>query len=121
MIPPGSCYEQIIADFLEEGLGLPEARYFVNQLLVEDGKEPVGLSTIRNTALRLKPKEIRVRTIPQGNQCAHSTWAKASFALCKQLAIRFGVLDPLKPDPPMSPPLKFNNADALGASLTNVA
>ena len=33
-------------------------------------------------------------------------WAKASFNFCKQLAIRFGVLDPRAADPPMPPPLE---------------
>ena len=49
----------------------------------------------------LKPKKVRIQTIPQGTQDASSAWAKASFNLCKQLAIRFQVLDPMTPDPPM--------------------
>ena len=85
-------------------------------MLREDNKEPVGLTTIRNTVILLRPKMVRIKTIPQGNQCAHSTWVKASFNFCKQLAILFGKLDPNEPDPPMPPPLNDDEMDVPAVS-----
>ena len=42
MIPPQSIYEQIVAEFIEDGLGQKAAKYFVNQLLRKEGKEIMG-------------------------------------------------------------------------------
>ena len=57
LIQPGSIYEQVIADFLEDGLGLKSAMYFVNKMREEANLMPVGLSTIRNTAMRMNTKK----------------------------------------------------------------
>ena len=38
LIPPGSIYEQVIVDFIEEGYAAKTAKFFVNKLLREDNK-----------------------------------------------------------------------------------
>ena len=65
----------------------------------------VGLSTIHNAYLRMKPKVKNVERISQGSSDPESPWAKARFAFMKQLAIRFGKLDPTKESDPLDPAL----------------
>ena len=79
----------------------------MNQLLREENMETVGLTMVWNTINGLKPKNVHIKKNPQGNQCAHSTLAKESFNMCKQLAIRYGTLYPKQDDPPMPPPLRL--------------
>mgnify|MGYP003335063525 CR=1 FL=1 len=56
---------------------------------------------------------------PQGTNDPHSEWAKASFNIAKQLAIRYGKLDPRRdPDPPM-PPREENNEDNAEPQFTS--
>ena len=106
MVQEGGVSEQLIADCMEDGMGYSMATDLVNEQRTQDGMEKVGQTTVRNTYLRLQPKEEKIVTVSQGSFCAHSNWAKAGFAWCKQLAICFGVLDPyVTLDPPMPPPL----------------
>ena len=104
MIPPGSFYEQLIADSMESGNGMKKTTRLLNYELKKDGKETVGISTVRQCHLRLKPVKIKVKKRPQGTKDPHTAWAKASFNFAKQLAIRYGKLDPrVTADPPMPP------------------
>ena len=70
----------------------------------KEGKEIVGMSAVRESYLRLAPVKITVKKRPQGTNDPHTAWAKASFNFAKQMAIRYGKLDPrTTPDPPMPP------------------
>ena len=91
---------------MEDGLGYSMATDLVNEQRVQDNLEQVGQTAVQNSYLRLQPEEEKVVTVSQGSFCAHSNWAKAGFAWCKQLAICFGLLDPhVTLDPPMPRPL----------------
>ena len=106
MIEPGGVSEQLIADCMEDGLGLTMTTDIVNEQRAQDNLVAVGRTTVRNTYLRLELQEEKNKTVSQGSPCAHSTWAKATFNWCKQQAICFGVLDPyVTLDPPMPPPV----------------
>ena len=62
--------------------------------------EIVGFSTIYNTYMKMKPKVSQVGKVSQGSHNPDSAWAKARFNFIKQLAIRFGKLDPTKVSDP---------------------
>ena len=79
MIQDGGVSEQLIADCMEDGMGYSMATDLVNEQRTQDGLEKVGRTTIRNTYLRLQPKEEKIVTVSQGSFCAHSNWAKAGF------------------------------------------
>ena len=60
----------------------------------------VGLSTIYNTYLQIKAKFFKVERISQGSDYPRTPRAKARFCSTKQLATKFGQLDPTTvPDP----------------------
>ena len=61
-----------------------------------NAKEIIGLSTIYKTYLQIQPKDNIVRRTRQCNMDTESSRYKARFCLMKQLAIRFGKLDPTK-------------------------
>ena len=66
----------------------------------------VGLSTIHNAYLRMNPQVKNVERISQGSYDPETPWAKARFAFMKQLAIRFGKLDPTKESNLLDPALQ---------------
>ena len=53
----------------------------------------------------MNPKVKNVERISQGSADPETPWAKARFAFMKQLAIRFGKLDPTKESDPLDPAL----------------
>ena len=111
-IGKGSVHEQLIADCMEDGQGYKNTTFIVNTMRSKEGMSPIGLSAVRESYLCLQPEKIRIKTVPTGNFCAHSNWAKATFNWSKQLAVAFDVLDPRQvPDPPMPPPLDKNARD----------
>ena len=65
--------------------------------------EIVGFSTIYNTYIKMKPKVSQVGKVSQGSRNPDSAWAKARSNFIKQLAIRFGKLDPTKVSNPAFP------------------
>ena len=112
LIPKNSYYEQLVADSMEDGNGLRKTTRLLNHALAQDGKTIVGRSAVRQCYLRLKPVKIKVKKRPQGTNDPYSEWSKASFNIAKQLAIRYGKLDPrCEPDPPMPPREEKNNDD----------
>ena len=80
--------------------------YFMISL--QNNASIVGLSTIHNAYLRMKPQVKNVENISQGSSDPEASWAKARFAFMKQLAIRFGKLDPTKESDPLDPALQPN-------------
>ena len=48
----------------------------------------------------MRPKIYQVKKVNQGSGNPESAWAKARFCFMKQLAIRFGQLDPTKIEDP---------------------
>ena len=106
LIPKGSFYEQLVADSMESGNGMKKTTRLVNFELQKEGKQVVGISTVRQCHLRLNPVKIKVKKRPQGTNDPHTAWSKASFNFAKQMAICYGKLDPrVTADPPMPPPV----------------
>ena len=70
------------------------------------GMDAVAHSTIKNHVDNfMKAKEVKTIKVQSGSSNLYSPWCQASFKWNKQLAIRFGTLDPYTvPDPPMPPP-----------------
>jgi len=99
---------QLLADFLEGSTGdFCGARDVLNIQRDAEGKENVSLSTVfRHVTKKMEKNKAKTEKVSQGSTNPYSPWARARFNFNKQLAIRFGVLDPHKtPDPPMpSPP-----------------
>ena len=62
----------------------------------------------------MKPQVRIVPKVSQGSNNPDSSWAKARFRFMKQLAIRFGKLDPTKVLDPVIPNLQY---DVIGESL----
>ena len=120
LIENGSYYQKLMCDLMEKGLGLSHVSLVVNKCLESDGKPTVGKSCIRASYRRLQPERIYFKRVSQGNYDAHSAWAKASFNLNKQLAICFGVLNPLlTKDPPMPPPQTLTISNPTNAIEEN--
>jgi hypothetical protein len=81
---------QIIAELIEDSLGLRMTTEMFNQHLEENGQERrVSKSTVCRAFLRLQPF---VTPIPQGNCSKDSVWAKARLEWVTQLLVRFGIL-----------------------------
>ena len=121
LIPRNSLYERMVCDLLERGLGIHHTTLLINAELKKDGLEEVGASCVRDTYYRLCPEIIPIRKVAMGTNDAHSSWAKASFNISKQLAICFGVLDPLVIlDPPMPDPLPLRDGSVAAASAATL-
>ena len=113
LIKDGSVEQQLIADCMEDGQGYKNTTFVVNIMRKGAGEKPVGISTVRESYLKLEPEKIKIKSVPTANFDAHSNWAKATFNWTKQLAICYGVLDPItEKDPPMPPPLNPTNDSA---------
>ena len=101
LIESGSVHERMVCDLIETGLGLAHTTLLLNEELRRNNKEEVGISCVRELYLT-----ILIRKVAMGTNDAHSPWAMALFALFKQFAISFGVLDPhISPDNIMPIPL----------------
>ena len=103
LIPDKSLYQRMVCDWIERGLGIGHTSKLLNKELIKDGLESVGRTCVRECYLRLKPEVIPIRKVAQGTNDAYSPWCRASFNICKQLAIRFDVLDPNVTDDPAMP------------------
>ena len=57
----------------------------------------------------MKPQVRIVPKVSQGSNNPDSSWAKARFRFMKQLAIRFGKLDPTRVLDPVIPNLKYSS------------
>jgi len=111
----------MVCDLLERGLGIHHTTLLINAELKQDGLEEVGASCVRDTYYRLCPEIIPIRKVAMGTNDAHSSWAKASFNISKQLAICFGILDPLVIlDPPMPDPLPLRDGSVAAASAATL-
>ena len=64
----------------------------------------------------MRPKIYQVKKVNQGSGNPESAWAKARFCFMKQLAIRFGQLDPTKIEDPTD---QEPNLDAQQSSKSN--
>lgn len=120
LIESGSLYEQIVADFTENGHGIRGTTNIVNLAMKMDGyTTTVGEICVRDCILRLNPNITKIMKISQGSDDPHSNWAKASVNLIKQLLICFNVLDvTITLDPPM--PAKINNDVNLTINISLV-
>ena len=62
----------------------------------------MGMTCVFDTYKRMRPLVTKVVVISQGSDDLNSPWARAHFNWFKQLAIRYGKLDPTKfRDPPL--------------------
>ena len=84
---------QIIADLMEDSLGLQMTTEIFNQHLEENGCERrVSKSTVYRAFLRLQPFVTPIKKRPQGNYSRESVWARARLEWVTQLLVRFGIL-----------------------------
>jgi hypothetical protein len=84
---------QIIADLIEDSLGLQMTTEMFNQHLEENGQERrVSKSTVCQAFLRLQPFVTPIKKGPQGNHSKDSVWAKAGPEWVTQLLVRFEIL-----------------------------
>ena len=66
----------------------------------------------------MRPKIYQVKKVNQGSGNPESAWAKARFCFMKQLAIRFGQLDPTKIEDPTD---QESNLEAQQSSKSNTS
>ena len=84
---------QIIADCVESGLSIKRACYVLNEHLFENNEQTVGESAVHYLIKRLKPKVSIVKKRKQGSTDPNHKWSRIRFGFCKQLLVRFGVLE----------------------------
>ena len=96
---------QIIADVLQKGGKLHGAAQVLNRWKVSNGMTHVAVSTIKHHVdTFMKAKRNKTQKVPSGNNNPYSPWARASFRFAKQLAIRYGKLNPFTTADPIMPP-----------------
>jgi hypothetical protein len=84
-----SPYEyQIVIDVVEKGKGAAMALLLLNEYRSTEGRDPVGLSAVRNTVKRLRPVIRSVRKRKQGNKDKNSPWAKARLGWVTHILVR---------------------------------
>jgi hypothetical protein len=84
--------EQIIADNMEQGLGLKQTTFLVNVYRREIGLIDVGYSAVHSGYLRLEPVVTSILDAKQGSYDPYSAWAKARLMFVLQLLVRFGIM-----------------------------
>ena len=96
LIPTGSYYSQLVADCMEDGLGLRTTMHIVNEERAEEDPplQHVGLSAIMSAYHRLKPHVSGIKRVKQGSDDPEADWCKARFRWVLQLLIRLGEKDP---------------------------
>jgi hypothetical protein len=84
-----SPYEyQIVIGVVEKGKGAAMALLLLNKYRSTEGRDPVGISAVRNTVKRLRPVIRSVRKRKQGNKDKNSPWAKARLGWVTQILVR---------------------------------
>ena len=116
---------EIIAQTMEDGLGIRHASFRVNFWRQGKGKEVLGMTCIHSLFQKLKPKFSVVGKMKTGSNDATSEWAKARLKWCIQLVLIFRAyvnLEDLGLDPdPMKNPDCFNPTKLEHVKLTQVA
>mmetsp|Transcript_62018 Transcript_62018/g.183182 ORF Transcript_62018/g.183182 Transcript_62018/m.183182 type:complete len:252 (-) Transcript_62018:574-1329(-) len=116
-IEDGFVDQQIIADWLNQGLGLRLTQLMVNTHRAEQGEELVTLSAVHSCALWMRPKHTKIKKRAQVGK-NYSKWAHSLKYQTKQFLIRFGYYPKLLPRPI---PKKYD-IDLLGKlHITQVA
>ena len=91
IIKEGSVEEQIIANWMEQGLGFRQTTLMVNQHRREEGMRLVGRSAVQHHFDKMHPAINRISKTCQGNTNNHA-WEQARKRQCEQLLIMFGRL-----------------------------
>ena len=91
LIQQGSMEEQIIADWMEQGLGFRQTTKMVNQHRRDQGLTLVGRSAVRNHFEKMNPVISRTQKICQGNS-NNKGWIDARKRQCEQFCIMFNKL-----------------------------
>lgn len=79
IIKPRSIKEQIIADWMESGLGLENTTLMVNTHRQEVGLGEVTVVAIYSAYRWMLPEVTKLEAQPQGNKDEDSVWAKTRF------------------------------------------
>lgn len=116
MIFHDSIEQQIIADAIEDGLGLRQATNLVNVYRNSKNKIHVGVTSIYSAYLRMQSTVSPIKAAKQGSSDVDSPWAVARLGWCTQLAIRLGIFQPtIQPCP------EYFNLEKIGSiSLTQL-
>jgi len=86
-IKAGSIEEEMIANWMEEGLGFRLTTMFLNEHLKEEGHEEIGVKSVYNAFNRLNPLITKIGKKPQQPQNIH-LWAEARYNWVTQLLLR---------------------------------
>jgi hypothetical protein len=81
---------QIIADHMEQGLGLRQTLEIVNEHRLQNGSMDICLYTLYMAYLRLEPVVTAIKRSKQGSLDPESAWAIARKNQSQQMLIRFG-------------------------------
>ena len=104
-----ACQEaNILAECMEDGLGIRHATFCVNAYRISMKKEILGMSCIHKLFQKLKPKFSVVGKMKTGSNKPESEWAQARLKWCIQLIIMFRAYESLEdlgldPDPDNNP------------------
>ena len=91
LIETGSFYMQMVADCMEEGLGLRTTMERVNKHRVAAGLLHVGKSAVASAYHRACPVLAMVSRVKSGSNDPTDDWSRARFRWVAQLLIRLGV------------------------------
>src|SRR5947209_7983645 len=84
LIMLNSTESQIIADRMEQGLGLRQTTTLVNEYCIAIDKSHIGVSTVYSTYLQLNPVVTPISAVKQGNTNPDLPWAKACLGWVTQ-------------------------------------
>ena len=93
-IKDGSVEQNLISEWLEDGLGCRGAHKMLEGWLAENGRsgETIGLSAVRSAVKRMTKIEYKAGKRPSGSSDPNSAWAIANRRFTAQILLRAGKL-----------------------------
>jgi hypothetical protein len=81
-------------DLIEKGYSYATATEILNRILLMNGKNVVGKSSVVNLAKSIEHIKVSLTKKKQGDVVSSSKWAQARLNWAKQLAVRLNLIPP---------------------------
>lgn len=90
-IKQNSQEEHILADWMEQGLGLRMITAMINEHRKDENRPPLSPGVVARHSKTMKALITKIQKQPQSNN-DNKVWVDARYTQCKQLLIRLGVI-----------------------------